>query len=97
KLVNRYPTNFKELQNGADQLTKQGFVFDADPNVVIADMKKSHSQILNALKNLDMKKTADAERILEVQIKTLYDTIENEYGAEYDVKKNDRRLTNQLK
>ncbi|MFT8696291.1 MAG: septation ring formation regulator EzrA [Oenococcus sicerae] len=96
KLINRYPANFKELQTGADELTKKGFVFDADPNVVISDMRKNHEQILNMLKNLDVKKTVDAQRLLEVQIKTLYDTIESEYSAEYDVKKNDRRLANEL-
>ncbi len=96
KLVNRYPANFKELQSGADTLTKRGFVFDADPNVVISDMKKSYQRISDSLKALNLKKTTEAQAVLEVQIKTLYDTIDNEFGAEYDVKKNDRKLSGEL-
>ncbi|WP_439425045.1 septation ring formation regulator EzrA [Oenococcus alcoholitolerans] len=96
KMVNRYPKNFQELQQGVDQLTKRGYIFQADPNVVLAEMKKSNDDILEEFKDLDTEKIADDQATLEVQIKNLYDTIENEYGAEYDVKKNDRKLNEQL-
>ncbi len=96
-MLNRYPKNFQELQNGIDELIKRGYVFKTDPNVELNKIKRKYNLILNDFKKAHNKKIREEQSTLEVQIKNLYDSIENEYGAEYDIKENTPKLDKQIR
>lgn len=96
KQTEEFPKQIQEIKEGADQLSKRGFDFAMDIPKAFNNIELSNQIINDDFKNVDIKKITDDQGILEQQIGTVYRAIEDEYGAEFDVKKNDTSLTQML-